>query len=161
MSFKVTESPEILIVGASAPITVPSNPSGFPDMSNKKLEQLADFKNIKALVVNDALDNHFYAVNNASSGKPSYLVGVKSNRAIPNQESFLLPAGHYAIFTKTVKNRLEADEFIGASYGEVYQSEEFQINGAINLEVVDGFIQESPVVEFSVWIPVLAKTAPL
>lgn len=156
MSFTIIESPAQLIVGSATPIVVPSNPSEFPAMSDKKLEQLEMLKKNKEELTEQAIDSHFYAVNNASSGEPSYLVGIKASSEVANQDSFSLPTGSYAIFTTTVKNRLESDQFIGASYGEVYQSNEFQINGNFNLEVVDSFIQDSTA-EFSVWIPVTAK----
>lgn len=156
MPFTIIESPDQLIIGFSTPIVVPSNPSEFPAMSDKKLQQLEVLKKDKAQLMEYALDTHFYAVNNASSGDPNYLVGVKASSKGPNQESFTVPTGSYAIFKTTVKNRIEADQFIGASYGEVYQSAEFQINGNFNVEVVDDFIQDSAV-EFSVWIPVADK----
>ena len=73
MPFTIIESPDQLIIGFSTPIVVPSNPSEFPAMSDKKLQQLEVLKKDKAQLMEYALDTHFYAVNNASSGEPNCL----------------------------------------------------------------------------------------
>lgn len=156
MSFLVKECPKTYVVGFSTLVSIPQDPNDFSEMSAHKLEQLANLRQIKEDLESQAIDRHFYAVNDATAS-PHYLVGVKSNRVIPDLNTFEFPEGTYAVFSKTVADRTEADTFIASSYSELYQSSEFQVSGHYLLEVVDCFILE-PTDAFSIYIPVTMKS---
>ncbi|MGX7419274.1 effector binding domain-containing protein [Carnobacterium gallinarum] len=155
MSFTVKEFSAHYIIGSSTPIDIPQDPSGFPAISANKEKALTELKKNQKELAEFASDAHFYGVN-ANLDGAHYIVGVKAEKAVSGQASFELPAGEYAVLTTSVTTRLEADQFIGAAYGEVYQSEDYAINGNYNLEIVDAFIQDQ-VTEFSVLIPVVKK----
>ena len=155
MSFLVQECPKTYVVGFSTLVSVPKEPNDFFEMSAHKLEQLANLRQIKEDLEAQAIDRHFYAVNDATK-EPHYLVGVMSNRIIPDLTNFEFPEGSYAVFSKKVADRNEADAFIAASYGELYQSSEFQVSGNYLLEVVDCFVLD-PTDDFRIYIPIATK----
>ena len=77
------------------------------------------------------------AVNAVIDGEQCYLIGnTETTETRPSE--FELPAGTYACFNLNYKDQVELDQLIGRSYGELAQSEDFQIAGNFNLEEYTG-----------------------
>lgn len=67
MSFLVKECPKTYVVGFSTLVSIPQDPNDFSEMSAHKLEQLANLRQIKEDLESQAIDRHFYAVNDATA----------------------------------------------------------------------------------------------
>ena len=70
-------------------------------------------------------------------GEQCYLIGnTETTETRPSE--FELPAGTYACFDLNYTDQVELDQLIGRNYGELAQSEDFQIAGNFNLEEYTG-----------------------
>lgn len=78
------------------------------------------------------LANQFMAVNSNQTGQQYYLVGQATVAKRPN--TFTLPAGQYAEFNFSVTDRINLDQLIGRSYGELAQTAGLEVAGNFNLE---------------------------
>jgi len=83
------------------------------------------------------VEENLLAVNAVIDGEQCYLIGnTETTETRPSE--FELPAGTYACFDLNYTDQVELDQLIGRNYGELAQSEDFQIAGNFNLEEYTG-----------------------
>ena len=113
--FKTVEREAVTVYGWITTLNAPNSANGLAEMSKQNL-----------LAVNAVID-----------GEQCYLIGnTEITETRPSE--FELPAGTYACFNLNYKDQVELDQLIGRSYGELAQSEDFQIAGNFNLEEYTG-----------------------
>lgn len=111
------------IYGWSAELVTPSR-TNLAELSQQKQALLDEYQT--------ELTDGLMAVNSNQDGQQHYLVGQASVTKRPS--TFTLPAGQYAQFDLTFSDRINLDQLIGRSYGELAQVTGLQIAGNFNLE---------------------------
>ncbi|WP_086315554.1 hypothetical protein A5821_003042 [Enterococcus sp. 7F3_DIV0205] len=124
MSFNIEHLGNEVITGKQYKFAIPKTPEDFVEVNNQKLEILpTDKKIVQAIIINDP---------DASNGTYKYFIeDSEGNR------TFTRSASDYAVFTGTWETLADIDQFIGASYGELYQSSEYGIGGTNNIQLLD------------------------
>lgn len=139
MAFEIVELKKETFTGDKVEIPEFNPQKGFGPMSEIKEAAYTKFaKNEKDYVgINASLDGLQYYI-------------VASTNGENGDTTFDIPAGKYAKFVTSETDRPALDGFIGASYGEVGQSDTVGIAGSFNLED----LREA---EFTLYIPVVSK----
>lgn len=153
MSFTIESLTEQIITGYQTILPTPASFDDISEMSAVKSEYLDKLKANANQLAEQAVDSQYYGVNFNQAEKQNYLAGVKVTSAA--RDYFTVPAGLYAKFETTAATRNEIDQFIGAAYGEVSQSDQYAIAGNYNLEVVTSFITGTG--DFTLYLPIVAK----
>lgn len=124
MSFNIEHLGNEVITGKQYKFAIPKTPEDFAEVNNQKLEILpTDKKIVQAIIINDP---------DASNSTYKYFIeDSEGNR------TFTRSASDYAVFTGTWETLADIDQFIGASYGELYQSSEYGIGGTNNIQLLD------------------------
>ncbi|MGX7151143.1 effector binding domain-containing protein [Enterococcus ureasiticus] len=124
MSFNIEHLDNEVITGKQYKFAIPRTPEDFAEVNNQKLEILPTDKNsVQAIIINDS---------DESNGTYKYFIeDSEGNRA------FTVEAGDYAVFIGPWETLADIDNFIGASYGELYQSPEYGIGGTNNIQLLD------------------------
>lgn len=124
MSFSIEQLDNEVITGKQYKFAIPKTPEDFTEVNNQKLEILpTDKQNVRAIIINDPDERN---------GTYKYFVeDSQGNR------TFALQTGDYAVFTGSWETLADIDNFIGASYGELYQSPEYGIGGTNTIQLLD------------------------
>ncbi|WP_129045625.1 GyrI-like domain-containing protein [Companilactobacillus metriopterae] len=155
MSFEIKTLHRKLISGLATVLPAATNPDELPAVSEVKDEYIKKLADSKEDYKVDSCENKFYGIN-FNTDKPNYLVGVRTETEIADLSSFEIPAGDYAEFTTDKKSRLELDQFIGGAYAEIMSSNDYNINGNFNIEIIDCLVENNDK-EFKVLIPITNK----
>ncbi|MBO0422328.1 hypothetical protein BCR22_12870 [Enterococcus plantarum] len=124
MSFTIDYLNTEVITGKQYKFAIPKTPEDFIEVNNQKLEILpTDKKNVRAIIINDPDERN---------GTYNYFI-----EANEGNRTFTLESGDYAVFTGTWDTLADIDNFIGASYGELYQSPEYGIGGTHAIQLLD------------------------
>ncbi|MBO0467174.1 hypothetical protein JZO73_06460 [Enterococcus plantarum] len=124
MSFTIDYLNTEVITGKQYKFAIPKTPEDFIEVNNQKLEILpTDKKNVRAIIINDPDERN---------GTYNYFI-----EANEGNRTFTLESGDYAVFTGTWDTLADIDNFIGASYGELYQSPEYGIGGTHTIQLLD------------------------
>jgi len=124
MSFNIEHLGNEVITGKQYKFAIPKTPEDLAEVNNQKLEILpTDKKIVQAIIINDP---------DTSNGTYKYFIeDSEGNR------TFAMSASDYAVFTGTWETLADIDQFIGASYGELYQSNDYGIGGTNNIQLLD------------------------
>lgn len=123
MAYILTTRDAQTIYGWSSELVTPSR-TNLAELSQQKQALLDEYQ----IELTDTL----MAVNSNQDGQQHYLIGQVSVTKRPS--TFTFPAGQYAQFDLTFTNRINLDQLIGRSYGELAQVAGLQIAGNFNLE---------------------------
>lgn len=127
--FKTVERDALTIHGWITTLNAPNSPDGLAEMSKQKMRAKEEYAS--------KVEGDLLAVNAVINGDQCYLIGDTDTTETRPSE-FELPAGTYARFDLSYTDQVELDQLIGSSYGELSQSEAFQIAGNFNLEEYTG-----------------------
>ncbi|MGM0218474.1 hypothetical protein [Enterococcus sp. AZ126] len=124
MSFSIEFLENEVITGKLYKFAIPKTPEDFAEVNNQKLELLPnDKKNIRAIIINDPDERN---------GTYRYLVEDREG-----SRTFTVDAGDYTIFIGAWETLADIDQFIAASYGELYQSKDYSICGTTIIQLLD------------------------
>ena len=127
--FKTVEREAVTVCGWITTLNAPNSANGLAEMSKQKMRSKEEYAS--------KVEENLLAVNAVIDGEQCYLIGnTEITETRPSE--FELPAGTYACFNLNYKDQVELDQLIGRSYGELAQSEDFQIAGNFNLEEYTG-----------------------
>ncbi|GAB5059287.1 effector binding domain-containing protein [Pediococcus ethanolidurans] len=154
MSFEIVTLSKQLIAGLTTVLPTPESFDDISAMSKVKSEYLKKYKQEASKLAKFAQDENVYGIN-FNDANQNYLVGVKVNDVPTGYASFSTPAGIFAKFTTKAADRNQIDQFIGAAYGELGQSDEYGIGGNYNLEVVNNFVNDADT--FTLFLPAVKK----
>lgn len=127
--FKTVEREALTVHGWITTLNAPNSPDGLAEMSKQKMRAKEEYAS--------KIEGDLLAVNAVINGDQCYLIG-NTDTAETRPSEFELPAGTYARFDLSYTDQVELDQLIGRSYGELSQSEAFQIAGNFNLEEYTG-----------------------
>lgn len=124
MAFTIEHLDNEVVTGKQYKFAIPKTPEDFAEVNNQKLELLPiEQKNVRAIIINDS-DEY--------SNTYKYLI-----EDIDGNRTFTVQTGDYAVFTGSWETLADIDNFIGASYGELYQSPDYEIGGTTNIQLLD------------------------
>ncbi|WP_430606639.1 hypothetical protein IGJ55_002708 [Enterococcus sp. AZ170] len=124
MSFSIEYLNSQEITGKQYKFAIPKTPEDFTEVNNQKLEILpTDKKKIQAFIMNDP-----------DKRNGTYKYFIEDN---DGNRTFTLASGTYAVFTNPWETLADIDHFIGACYGELYQTIEYDIGGTTNIQLLD------------------------
>lgn len=124
MSFSIEYLISQEITGKQYKFAIPKTPEDFTEVNNQKLEILpTDKKKIQAFIMNDP-----------DKRNGTYKYFIEDN---DGNRTFTLAGGTYAVFTNPWETLADIDHFIGACYGELYQTIEYDIGGTTNIQLLD------------------------
>lgn len=127
--FKTVEREAVTVYGWITTLNVPNSANGLAEMSKQKMRSKEEYAS--------KVEENLLAVNAVIDGEQCYLIGnTETTETRPSE--FELPAGTYACFDLNYTDQVELDQLIGRNYGELAQSEDFQIAGNFNLEEYTG-----------------------
>ncbi|MEQ7243270.1 effector binding domain-containing protein [Enterococcus avium] len=127
--FKTVEREAVTVYGWITTLNAPNSANGLAEMNKQKMRSKEEYAS--------KVEENLLAVNAVIDGEQCYLIGnTEITETRPSE--FELPAGTYACFNLNYKDQVELDQLIGRSYGELAQSEDFQIAGNFNLEEYTG-----------------------
>lgn len=127
--FKTVEREAVTVHGWITTLNAPNSADGLAEMSKQKMRSKEEYAS--------KVEEDLLAVNAVIDGEQCYLIGgTETTETRPSE--FELPAGTYARFDLSYTDQVELDQLIGRSYGELAQSEDFQIAGNFNLEEYTG-----------------------
>lgn len=127
--FKTVEREAVTVHGWITTLNAPNSADGLAEMSKQKMRSKEEYAS--------KVEEDLLAVNAVIDGEQCYLIGnTEITETRPSE--FELPAGTYARFDLSYTDQVELDQLIGRSYGELAQSEDFQIAGNFNLEEYTG-----------------------
>ena len=124
MPFTIEHLDNEVITGKQYKFAIPKTPEDFTEVNNQKLEILpTELNSVRAIIINNP---------DESNGTYKYLIeNSEGNR------TFEISAGDYAVFMGPWETLADIDHFIGACYGELYQSDEYGIGGTNNIQLID------------------------
>ncbi|MDU5335474.1 effector binding domain-containing protein [Enterococcus sp.] len=140
--FKTVERDALTVHGWITTLNAPNSPDGLAEMSKQKMRAKEEYAS--------KIEGDLLAVNAVINGDQCYLIG-NTDTTETRPSEFELPAGTYARFDLSYTDQVELDQLIGRCYGELNQSEAFQIAGNFNLEEYTG------VGKMSFYVPVHQK----
>ena len=127
--FKTVEREAVTVYGWITTLNAPISANGLAEMSKQKMRSKEEYAS--------KVEENLLAVNAVIDGEQCYLIGnTETTETRPSE--FELPAGTYACFDLNYTDQVELDQLIGRNYGELAQSEDFQIAGNFNLEEYTG-----------------------
>ena len=127
--FKTVEREAVTVYGWITTLSAPNSANGLAEMSKQKMRSKEEYAS--------KVEENLLAVNAVIDGEQCYLIGnTETTETRPSE--FELPAGTYACFDLNYTDQVELDQLIGRNYGELAQSEDFQIAGNFNLEEYTG-----------------------
>lgn len=139
MAFEIVELKKETFIGNKVEIPEFDPQKGFGPMSEIKAAAYTNFA---------TNEKDYVGINASLDGLQYYIVASVNNKS--GDTTFDIPEGKYAKFVTSETNRPALDGFIGASYGEVSQSDTVGIAGSFNLE-------DFREVDFTLYIPVVSK----
>lgn len=124
MTFTIEHLDNEVLTGRQYKFAIPKTPEDFIEVNNQKLEILpTELNSVRAIIINDP---------DGSNGTYKYLIeNSEGNR------TFEIATGDYAVFVGPWETLADIDQFIGACYGELYQSSEYGIGGTNNIQLID------------------------
>ncbi|MEI5989730.1 hypothetical protein A5881_001223 [Enterococcus termitis] len=124
MSFTMNHLEPETITGKQYTMKIPQTPEEFSAANRRKQEILPKNQDsVRALIINDPT---------LKEGSAYYFVEEHNG-----EDTFTIPAGDYAVFVGPWETLADIDHFIGASYGELYQSAAYGIGGTYNIQLID------------------------
>lgn len=133
MSLSIIHLDSLTISGSQSKLSDPVS-NELSIISAEKSRAFANFKQ-------PAGGQQLFAVNHNDAGDSLYILGTATSTS---NIRFELPEGDYVEFDLNISNREDADQQIGAMYGEVGMSKEYAIGDSFSLEQLgaDGTVQK-------------------